>query len=68
MARKHRYAHTEVQIDLADRIALYGVARTARQLGFSKQYVWNVSRGLKDIGPRFAKAMGYNRIVEYERI
>jgi len=63
-----RYTHEEIKADLAYRINEYGLVRTARKLGLSKQYVFAVNNGIKDIGAAFAKAMGYNRIVEYERI
>jgi len=68
MARKRRYTHDEIRTDLADRISFYGIVRTAKMLGLSKQYVWNVNHGIRPFSPRMAKAMGYNRIVEYERI
>lgn len=44
-----------------------GVCVTAQRLHFAVQFVSDVIHGRRPLSPRLAGAMGYRRIVEYEK-
>lgn len=44
-----------------------GITRIARQYGFSPPFISDVEKGYTQITDKLAEAMGYRRVVEFER-
>ena len=44
----------------------FGLTITARELGFTPQFILDVVKGRRGVTENLAKAMGYIRIVEFE--
>jgi hypothetical protein len=44
-----------------------GLVSTASDLGFTPQYIHQVVNGHRGVSERLAEAMGYRRVIEYER-
>lgn len=45
----------------------FGLKKTATELGFTPQFIWDVVNGKRGMTENLANAMGYRRVVEYER-
>lgn len=46
----------------------FGLTTTAKELGFTPQFILDVVKGRRSVSDRLAKAMGYSRIVIFERV
>lgn len=46
----------------------FGLKRTADELGFTPQFVLDVVKGRRSVSPKLAIAMGYRRVVEFEKV
>jgi hypothetical protein len=62
---RERVSEAEVRARLAAAIATAGNAnRFAKQAGVTAQYLHDVRRGLREIGPTLAKALGLEKVTE----
>lgn len=46
----------------------FGLKRTAHELGFTPQFVLDVVKGRRSVSDRLAEAMGYRKVVEFEKV
>ncbi len=46
----------------------FGLTVTAKELGFTPQFVLDVVKGRRAVTVKLAAAMGYRRVVEFERV
>lgn len=69
MSKPNLYTEEEVIFDLASRITRHGEqGRVAFELGLSQGCVSNLLTSGRGIGPRAAEALGYRRVVLFERV
>lgn len=61
-------SESDVRKIISDMYSDLGAAKTAEQLSISKVYIYLISGGHKPITAKVAKALGYERIIQYRKI
>ncbi len=46
----------------------FGLTITAKELGFTAPFILDVVKGRRPVSSRLAEAMGYRRVVEFEKV
>jgi plasmid maintenance system antidote protein VapI len=66
--RKTRITEAQILEELKRKVdRKFGLTQEARRLGITPQYLHNVVNGKRPLSDRVAQAMGYRRVVEFER-
>jgi hypothetical protein len=67
--RRNRKTETDLLNELRAQTGLRGgITVVAKQYGFSPAFISDVEKGHTPVTDRLAEAMGYRRVVEFERV
>lgn len=61
-------SESDVRKLISDMYADLGAAAASEQLSISKVYIYMISGGHKPITAKVAKALGYDRVIQYRKI
>jgi hypothetical protein len=68
MSRRQRKTEEDLLAELACHVEKDGGKMTASSLGFTPPFIWDVIHRRRGMTEKLSKALGYRRIVEFERL